>query len=361
MADVKQSAASAEDATRTREDLSAVVGRIFDQLSLSAWMPGLALVAGAILILRLSTASEIDGRPEFGSVLQGLGDVSLAAALLALGAVVLATVIAQAFEFEMIKVLEGYWGRGWLQSRIRKSRVRRHVTHLKQMKKEFRRHEKSAFKSAAKRMSPKNPSLTDEVRQLWRQSKHPNDPPVTGDPSAEAEYLFRNWRRSAKPGKLRALEACEEALRWYPSEHRILPTRLGNTLRSAEDRMKLHDGGNLEGFVLRNYDRIPQPLLTQLSDFRTRLNMYCSLVLVGLLLAVASVPATWRFEAWLRATTVATFVVLALLTLMSYRAAIASARGYVSALLAADEAVGRQVSSMKASEPAAQRGDAGSP
>ena len=84
-----------------------------------------------------------------------------------------------------------------------------------------------------------------------------------------------------------------------------MPTRLGNTLRALEDKMRLADGGDLEGFILRNYERLPGRLIAQVSDFRTRLNMYCTLVLAWIVLALVAIPSTWHFAGLWHITTVA--------------------------------------------------------
>ena len=105
--------------------------------------------------------------------------------------------------------------------------------------------------------------------------------------------------------------------------------------------MKLADGGDLEGFILRNYELIPERLRAQVSDFRTRLNMYCTLVLAWALLALGGAAATWRYEGFLHVTTVATVGICLTLVWASYTAAVSSARGYGAALLAADDHVWR--------------------
>ena len=105
--------------------------------------------------------------------------------------------------------------------------------------------------------------------------------------------------------------------------------------------MKLADGGSLEGFVLRNYENIPARLLAQLSAFRTRLDMYCSLILVTGSLALISVPLTLKFDGSYHATTILCCLLFLALSIVSNRAAVASARGYVSSLIASDEEVTR--------------------
>ncbi len=318
-----------------------MVGRIFDQLSLSAWMPGLALVGGLALLGALQ-GSAVRGQPDVGTAFERLAGLSLGGALALLIAVVLATVVAQAFEFEMIRLLEGYWGNGFLATRLRPHRTGAFTERLNDLQKQKKRLEKSAIESAIPRMAPGDRDLTREIKLLWKAQRAKAMPKVAS--SEAATYLLGNWRRAARPSDLRAFEACEAAIRWYPSEHRLLPTKLGNTLRSAEDRMKRSDGGNLEGFVLRNYETIPDRLLAQLSAFRTRLDMYCSLFLVCIVLAIVAAPLTLKFDAAYHATLLVCCFSFIGLAGVSYRAAIASARGYVSSLIACDQEVTRAFS-----------------
>lgn len=330
-----------------------MLGRIFDQLSLSAWMPGLALVGGLAMLGALQ-GSATKTHPDVEKAFELLASLSLGGALVLLVAVVLATVVAQAFEFEMIKLLEGYWGTGSLSSRLRARRTDTFTKRLSDLRTQKRRLEKAAMRSAIPRMAPNDRNLRREIKLLWKAQRAKAAPKVP--PSPAAANLLANWRRAASPGDLRALEACEVAISWYPSEHRLLPTRLGNTLRSAEDRMKLSDSGNLEGFVLRNYETIPGRLLAQLSAFRTRLDMYCSLFLVCIVLAIVAVPFTLRFDAAYHATSLLCCLVFIGFAAVSYRAAIASARGYVSSLLACDQEVTRAFSA-PSQEGVEQTGD----
>lgn len=334
-------ASSSPEPRGSAKELSAVLGRIIDQLSLSAWMPGLALVGGLALLVALhgSTAKDL---PSLEAAFESLADLSLGGALALLIAVILATVVAQAFEFEMIKLLEGYWGAASFACWLRGRRTRVFSQRLGDLRGQKKRLEKSATKAAIRRMAPKDRELTREVKQLWKARRANARPKIA--PSPAASYLLDNWVRAAKPDDLRALEACEAAIDWYPSDHRLLPTRLGNTLRSAEDRMKLADGGDLEGFVLRNYETIPDRLLAQLSSFRTRLDMYCSLVLVCTILAALAVPLTVRFQGAYYVTTIFSTAVPVALAGISYKAAVASARGYVSSLIASDQEVTRVLS-----------------
>jgi VIT1/CCC1 family predicted Fe2+/Mn2+ transporter len=123
--------------------------------------------------------------------------------------------------------------------------------------------------------------------------------------------------RGTSPAVVDALER-----EYPPREARILPTRLGNVLRGAEDRLR-NSNGDLAGFVLRNRGRVSARIQQQHDQFRARLDMYCTLVLVCSLIAVAYPVTLLVFapvgQPW---AVVAVAVACALMAVVSYRAAV---------------------------------------
>ena len=169
------------------KELSAVLGKIIDQLSLSAWMPGLALVGGLALLIAMRESAS-NGFPDVSKTFERLANLSLGGALVLLISVMLATVVAQAFEFEMIKLAEGYWGNGPLSRRLRSKKASRHATRLRDLQQQKKRLEKEAIKGAIPRMAPKNPELTSEIKRLWKAQRAKAEPSVA--PSSTAAYLL---------------------------------------------------------------------------------------------------------------------------------------------------------------------------
>jgi putative transposase len=88
-----------------RETLSQLIARILDQLSVSAWLPAAALV---FMFLLVGSLRHADG--DLNKAIAAIGDLDLAPLVLLLGALILSTMLTQAFEFEAIRLLEGYWG-----------------------------------------------------------------------------------------------------------------------------------------------------------------------------------------------------------------------------------------------------------
>lgn len=147
-----------------------------------------------------------------------------------------------------------------------------------------------------------------------------------------------DWRRETPPALMRRIEAVESEEKRYPAIHRLLPTRLGNTLRAAEDGLK-NRRGSLRGFVVRNYDNLPAFMCSLHDQYRTRLDMYCTLVFVFASLAVAApVLLDPTDDPLLARCSVVAFYLILLAT--SYRAAVASARSYGDVLQAIDEHLG---------------------
>jgi hypothetical protein len=113
-----------------------------------------------------------------------------------------------------------------------------------------------------------------------------------------------------------------------------MPTRLGNTLRAYEDRAHDPEEGRLEGLILRVYHRLPVSLQSEHDQYRSRLDLYCSLCFVLMLSAIAVVPSFLRLG-WEYVTVTAGGLMI--VATLSYRAAVASARGYGAAVEAISE------------------------
>ncbi len=89
----------------TNESLSQFVAKVLDQLSLSAWLPSAALVLSLAFVVNLRGTEGA-----FGPAVAAFADYTIAAGLFLFASVVVLTMVTQAFEFEAIRFLEGYWG-----------------------------------------------------------------------------------------------------------------------------------------------------------------------------------------------------------------------------------------------------------
>lgn len=246
---------------------------------------------------------------------------------------VIATVVTQAFSFEAIRTLEGYWRRRGLASLARNLMIRRHVRRRKVIAKRLRRAYKKAFAAAKDQMLKQNISHSVITAFQAQVLKDVEMPDLTDDESRVfAEMDWRSWCNAWLLARVDHLLNDAEA---YPITSRILPTKLGNLIRATEDRLQ-HTGDDVQGFALRRYARAPRLVQMQHDQFRNRLEMYCVLVFVSTSLMVLT-PIILLGHG-ISATVVAVISGgFALLCEACYLAAIASASGYCAALKLMDE------------------------
>jgi hypothetical protein len=346
------------DAPKARETLSQFVVRILGQLSLSAWLPSAALVLSILLVGSLGSALEAPNSASL-SVGDAIGDafasfdnLSVADGLLLFAGVVVLTMLTQAFSFESIRLLEGYWGTNRAVERIADLRCRRHRKVRERL---------DTLRSALVRDAWMRARSELDVERVQREASG-GEVEVTskvldlvgaralGDPSppatsAERETARRvQWERKAPPELIRRLSNVDKRLRGYPRPVHVLPTRLGNMLRSHEDRAFRGHTGAVEGAVQRVFDSLPSSLQTAHDRQRTRLDLYCSMVVVAAVVTVVAVVVLWS-EGWYPAAAVALGVAAMQL---NYRAAVASAGAYGGIL----EVIGKQTAPRRAAAAA---------
>jgi hypothetical protein len=103
--------------------ISAFIARVLDQLTLSAWLPAAFLTASVAILLQFRSARS-------ANVLNAVRELTanpVQVLVIIIPLLVIAAVVTQAFSFEAIRALEGYWpGRG-LIGLARTLMIRRHV------------------------------------------------------------------------------------------------------------------------------------------------------------------------------------------------------------------------------------------
>ncbi len=310
-------------ARATGEGFSQFVTRILDQLSLSSWLPAIMLICNIALILQLRSQHNLD----LGHAITALTAKPLGLLIILLLSIVVVSIVTQAFEFEAIRLLEGYWGRIMLIGFLSGLRTKRHGDRLTHLKRQYDKYHFTAFSEARERMLD-NHVPRDLVDILDKQRR---DEPLDGhDPDRITAAEQLGWQRFAAPELLHKMSATESRIMEYPLPHRILPTKLGNTLRASEDRLRLGAGEELEEFVYRRYDLMTTELKFEHDQYRSRLNIYCLLTFVFCSLTIVSLFA---LDPRADPAGVAAFaIVYMILALISYQAAIVSARGYVTVL-----------------------------
>jgi len=222
----------------------------------------------AVIVFGLLASGAPARRPAATVLARRLQDLQPHEVVLALLAVAVLVAILRPFSVSVVRLLEGYWGGSLLGSAFSDVGLRRQRKRLESLKR----------------------SLYDD-----------------GDtPRAE--------RRSA----LAAVK-----LEAYPREANLLPTRLGNALRAAEDRAGQRYGLDTITAWPRLYPHLSPSLADALEALRDRLDLTARLAASLLLATVASTVLLVRYGWWLLVP-----LITATLSWMSYRAAVRAAVAY---------------------------------
>jgi hypothetical protein len=324
---------ASQPSTKDPAGFSQFVSRVLNQLSLSAWLPAAMLVGGTTLILQLHENRNLD----VAAAVRELSAKPLGILVILLFSLVLATTVTQAFEFEVIRILEGYWGSRRIPGLASAVCIGRHVRRLGRLKKRRDQIQQRSFDRTRKVMlakglvPPEKRFLLDHVEEdvYGRLEEGLSD-------EVQAEIDMLNWRRFAPAELLRRQDAIEAAIREYPEDHRLLPTKLGNVLRSSEDALALQESEDLEGFVLRWWQEVPEALQQEHDQYRTRLDLYSLLVFVFSSLALTGIVLVDDSVHNL-AGRIGVGIGFFFLATVSYQAAIASAKGFGTVLHAIAE------------------------
>jgi hypothetical protein len=236
-------------------------------------LPDTALV---LFVLALIASGAPAHSPSPQRVLAAIDNFSLERLVTVLALVVMFSAIMHFFQFSLVRLLEGYWddsriGR-WL-STLGKERHRRRRQYLEDL--------------------------------------------VLSEPETPEEELRQHW--------------AEERLVHYPAEDRVLPTRLGNTLRAAEDEAGQRYALPTIATMPRLYPYLSERFAAVFVDRRDQLDFavrFCTvLALAAMVAMILLLPngGSWRL------------LPLAILVLawISYRAAIRAAANYGQALYVA--------------------------
>lgn len=310
------------------EGVSAFVARVLDQLALSAWLPAAFLTAGTAVLLEFRSTKSAS----IPTAVEKLTSHSVPALVIMLPLLVIATVITQAFSFEAIRALEGYWGKGRVAGLVCRIMTWRHIHRKSAIIKQRRRASEKAFRYAVSDLTIREDDATLRVLKAVAAE-------LSGSASARPQLdsnelqafvsMLQTWRDGAAAWRLTKVDRLLNEQRSYPVDSRILPTKLGNVLRATEDSLE-HAGDDVRSFALRQRSTVSRRIQMQHDQFRTRLDMYCTLVFVSVVLAiVAPVALVGRLGTVALSITTASFAVMAV---VSYLAAIASANGYCTAL-----------------------------
>ena len=234
----------------------------------------LPAVVLAVLVLAGVWSGAPASSPDLDAAGARLSAVSAGeAALLALGILAFALVL-HPLQLSLVRLLEGYWGEGRLGG---------------------------ALAGLGRRRQQRRRDTLDR-RMLFPQAAG-----ARVDPEQERAATTAAWQ-------LRRL---------YPDSDRVLPTRLGNALRAAEDRAG--DKYGLDAVLVwpRLVPLLPDGLSGALDDARNQLDMAARFAVTFLLAVVAALVLFGGHGWW-----VATAAGPAFLAWLSYRAAVTAAIAY---------------------------------
>jgi hypothetical protein len=315
------------------DGLSAFVARVLDQLALSAWLPAAFLTAGVAVLLEFRSRRS-------ASILNAVGKLTahpVQVLVIIIPLLVIATVVTQAFSYEAIRALEGYWPRRGPVGLLAKLMIRRHVHRKKTIIERRSKESAKAFTAALPKIILESDDLTGPIARAIESQLSGRGPGASGLQGEELQVFIntiQTWRDQAEAWRLARIDRLISEQKSYPVDSRVLPTKLGNLLRTTEDELK-HASGDVRSFVLRQRNTVSRRIQVQHDQFRTRLDMYCTLVFVSAFLAVIS-PIALIGRIGNISTALAT-VSFAIMAITSYLAAIVSASGYCTALRQMDE------------------------
>jgi hypothetical protein len=232
----------------------------------------------ALYVLALVWSGAPASSPSVGRVVMHARDIAGWQAVLLVVAVVVVALIAEPLQVILVRLLEGYWG----QSRVGRLLAASGIA--------FHRARRGRL-DRAQRRSP-------------------------GDPDPVRAQATR--------------EDAARKLRAYPPESAILPTMLGNVLRSAEGRAGSRYG--LDAIVVwpRFYPLLSGKMAAVLDDLRDQLDLAARFCVAFGMATVISVALLAGHGWWLTAAAVTLAGAL-----LSYQAALAAAAAYGQALEAA--------------------------
>lgn len=321
--------ASDSEAATPPDGVSAFIARVLDQLTLSAWLPAALLTASVAILLQFRSDRSV-------SVLTAIHTLTadpIRVLVLMVPLLVIATVVTQAFAFEAITTLEGYWRRRGPASLVRTLMIRRHVRRKEIIEKRRMRATERAFYVAEPRMLRQG--IPFPIVNAMKAGALELEEPYLSD-EERARFDKMNWRTWSDAWLISQIEHLIKEGDAYPrATHRVLPTRLGNLMRATEDELRNTDD-DVEGFALRRYAMAPSLVQKQHDQFRNRLEMYCTLVFVSSSLLVLT--AVILSGSGIGSVAIGIIALgFAALSEASYLAAIASAKGYCSALKQMDK------------------------
>lgn len=326
------------------EGLSPFSARVLDQLSLTSWLPAALIVVNTYLVVGMLLVADPNEPPtsqNLTTVILALNERPIGVLISAVAGVIVVALVTQSLEFAALRTLEGYWGGSklaalpiWLGTQMQKTRIAR-------LGKLATRIEQRAFRASEQRIRKDlrtRPLLLNAVLSVGLEKE---DEASSTEDRREAEqyYYGKKWMKWAPAHLRHRANSISNRLAAYPEvRSRLLPTRLGNTMRSWEDKLAGDVAGpKMRGYLYAHLEKIGLRLMEQHNQYRNRLDMYAVMTFVAAGLAL--------LDAWLlprvlpQSAVVGAVVALGALSLVSYRGAISAAVDYGHVMLAINDAI----------------------
>lgn len=303
-----------------------IAARILSWLTVGTLFPAALFAVSVTALLQIRETEPINVSQALRS-LNPIPHLALAFLLFMIAAIVI-----NAFSFEAIRNLEGYWRSRGIIGLARTLMIQKHVRRKERVAKRRRSATRDAFYATKPRMLRKG--ISSPIVMAFEAQVVGKDMPVMRDQEAGA-FAKMDWRSLCDPWRLARIDHLLNEELSYPTVSRILPTRLGNMIRATEDRLE-NTAGDLQNFALRRHGLVSRRIQMRHDQFRSRLGLYCMLVFVSALLVVLTPVILFK--------TVVGFAAIALISgsyivlgMVSYFAALASAAGYCVILKEMDE------------------------
>ena len=349
--DLMSPGAPTQEGPRLAKGLSEFFAKVLEQLLLSSWLASAAIVVAGVYLFGLR--AELDNPAackakqcwwphtltEAG---ERLSHMTVGGAVVILAVVIVTTMLTQAFTFEAIRALEGYWAANRALKKPATWGIRWHTGRRASLRKRLVGTEADIRESAFSAIRAKNSALvgankdallTPDQLEVLLAGLEGRKATVTlsGADDYEVAVGF-DWEKYANP-QLRLTHAMlSDRLKSFPDSGWVMPTKLGNILRRSEQDLGVED---VEPFVQDHFDDLPASLQRAHDEERSRLDLYCAVVFLIPMLGLVTILVLWGYPKYIAGVE----VLVLLLTVIAYRASIASGRAYGSVLTSIGAAV----------------------
>lgn len=202
-----------DDVKSAKESLSQFLARVLDQLSITSWFPALMLVAIALVLSQVAIH-----KGSFQDAFGAIGHMGTAGIVFLVAAVVVAAMFAQAFEFEAIRIIEGYWPQTGPLGGLTRWRRAAKLKKLDQLTSQLSRAASIAVLSARRQLRLKEQLGSGGFDALEAYVVHvPQLGSTTAEDKANAKRLIAKWKQHGDPVLVNRLEEVEVRLNEIPS------------------------------------------------------------------------------------------------------------------------------------------------